>query len=292
MIFNKAYSGKTYSQYLANATYYSYRSDGYFAGVSMSIDISPDAMTYATLTGWTQVSKKGKTFYQCVSGRYIDLTEGNWQLYDSNPGMYSQSAAQKLVNTIIANNKTIIANNLLCARYAEKLTTDQKNLVRDLQYRLEQRNKALIDSGTCNGLTQSYPAGYAELQPYLDALMSDSSGHVSLSDTNQGVGSVTVTIIVTAIVIASLSTAAYFAYKAYAAQSEQDVKYSKELTKILTEKLTPEEYQQLMSETKGIVTKARIWQSIGNYGRLITFAAVGVGAFFLYKLFTNNGKES
>lgn len=263
-----------------DAVTYELYADGIFRGVGVD-----DLAVRVVTTGWAYVRSLKATMYQTTSGEWIELSEG-WKVAGTDTNTYSRKDAQALVDKIIKNNKVIIANNLLCARYAEKLTADQRNRVRALQTRLEQRNSALIESGLCEGLEQSYPTGYSELQPYLNKLMTTTDSGI------YGVGSVTVTIIVVALVIASLSTAAYFAYKAYAAQSEQDVKYSKELTKILTEKLTPEEYQQLMSETKGIVTKARIWQSIGNYGRLITFAAVGVGAFFLYKLFTKNGKES
>lgn len=273
MTFNKKYSGKTYTANGAEIAWWTLRDDGRFAGTSIDVSAA-DYRVYATLTGWTAVGRDGTKYYQATSGEYIDMADG-WGLYESAP-IYSQSAAQRLVDQIIRNNRTIIANNLLCARYSGKLTAEQLQQVRDLQSRLEKRNSALIDAGVCSGLSKSYPQDYVELQPYLEQLMQ--AGAVS------GVGSVTVAIVVTAVVIASLSTAAYFAYKYYAEQSEQDVEFSKDLTKTLTSKLTPEEYQQLLSETKGKLTKAKILTNIGSTGRLLILAAAGVGAYFLYKL--------
>lgn len=275
MTFDKTIAGKVYVGTGGDVALYTLRADGAFAGASVGTDLGAYGV-YVTLTGWKATSSRGTVGCQTTTDDYIIMSEG-WQLYGEGT-QYSRRSAQALVDQIIDNNKLIIANNLLCARYAEKLTPEQRNAVRGLQQRLEERNSALIDAGVCEKLEQSYPAGYAELQPYLDRLMN-----------NTGVGSVTVTIIVTAIVIASLSTAAYFAYKAYAAQSEQDVKYSKELTKILTEKLTEEEYQQLLTETKGIVTKARIKQSLGTYGKVGVMALCAVGGYFLYKLLQQNG---
>jgi hypothetical protein len=107
---------------------------------------------------------------------------------------------------------------------------------------------------------------------------------------SDGVGIATwAVVVIAAVVIASLSTAAYFAYKYYASEAEKDVKYSKELTKILTEKLTPEEYQQLLNETKGIVTKARIMQSIGGLSKYLLIGGAVVGGALLFRLIKNKG---
>lgn len=272
--FYKSAAGMIRQANSAEAYIYERGTDGIFRGVSISVDESGIAER-VTLTGWACIRTGKNTMYQTTTGEYIDLNDG-WAVVGSAT-LYSQSQAQSLVNKIIRNNQTIIANNLFCARYSEKLTKQQRQQVVVLQQRLEERNNALIEDGVCGNLEQSYPAGYAELQPYLQSLMD-----------RQGVGSVTVTIIVAALVIASLSTAAYFAYRSFAAESEQDVKFSKELTKTLMSKLTPEEYEQLRQETKGIVTKARLRQSLSNYSKILTMAAAGIGAYFLYKTFMNH----
>lgn len=273
MNFNATYQGKVYA--LAGGILYSF-SDGVLKGVQVSANI--DDNTYVNrhqvaLTGYYVISKSGNVGWQTTSGEYIIMNEG-WEYMGVVPIMkYSQKQAQALVNKIIKNNKIIIQNNLLCARYANKLTEDQKADVRQLQYRLQARDKALQAGQLTTDIQTSYPAGYAELSAYLDALM-----------LGESIGIATWAVVVIACtVIAATATAAYFAYKSYADESEKDVKFSKELTSILTSKLTEEEYQQLLAETKGIVTKARIKQSISSYGNILWIAAIGVGGVLLYR---------
>lgn len=207
---------------------------------------------YTYCTGYyLEVSSSDSMVYiQSTQGIYliVDLSNPTWSFeYGSAVSEKSSAQAQGVIDTILKNNRTIIENNLVCARFTYKLTTEQKKQLYDLQTRLTERNNALLKNEYVTTETVAAPEGYNQLENYLNTFMS--SG---------GIGSVTVAIVVAAVVVASLSTAAYYAYKYYADQSEQDVKYSNELTKILTEKLTDEEYQQLLSETKGIVTKARL----------------------------------
>lgn len=242
---------------------------------------------YVLLTGVYVYFTKSQRYYVTRSGGYITYdifsNYGSWQNdwkqdgFGKKSAEYSQTQAQALVNKIIKNNKIIIANNLLCARFASKLTEAQKSQVRELQNRLQARNNALQAGQLTTNVQTSYPAGYAELSAYLDALMA-----------GETIGLATWAIVViAATVIAATATAAYFAYKAYADESERDVKYSKELTAILTSKLTEEEYQMLLNETKGIVTKARIKQSLSSYGKALTIAGLLVGGALLYKYFKN-----
>lgn len=248
-----------------------------------------DKGDYATCTGYYTGQNSGDPDTQ----KYwlLQTTNGLWLLCDTESESSSawvlserttklsdksQSAAQKYIDTIIANNKTILGNNLLCARFSSKLSTAQKRKLYDLQTRLQERNEALQNDSLTTGLEEGTPAGYKELEGYLDSFMS------------AGVGSAVVSIIITAIVIASVSTAAYYAYKYYAEQSEADVKYSDELTKILTSKLTDEEYQQLMNETKGLVTKATIKAKFGSsITKYIGIAALVIGGVLLFKNLLN-----
>ena len=226
-----------------------------------------------TLTGWNLVTESGNTMYQTTSGGFIDLMDG-WQSRGTSTA-YSVNSAQKYVNEIIANNKLILQNNLVCARFANKLTTQQRQTLRGLQSRLQARNESLLNSGMTYQAETSYPQGYAELGGYLTELM----------NTTDGIGVVvsgTAIIVVSCIVAASLATAAYFAYRYMAQESKDDVKYSKELTNILTSKLTPEEYEQLKDETAGIVTKARIKQSLSTLGNVGTFALLGAAGVMAY----------
>ncbi len=190
----------------------------------------------------------------------------------------SQSQAQAFVNTIISNNRHILSNNLLCARFADRLTKKEQTTLYNLQYRLQERNSSLQNDSLVTNQHTGTPAGYKELQSYLSAFMNGEKIGVVWS----------AVIIISAVVIASLSTAAWFAYKYYAAQSEDDVKYSDELTKTLLSKLTEEEYNQLMAETKGIVTKATIKARLGsNISKYIGLAALVVGGLLVLKNWKN-----
>ena len=224
---------------------------------------------------------------QTTAGVYISVEFYNdeWKnVWNTTPDYervkgYGQSQAQYLVDKIIKCNIQIVQNNLICARYANKFTAAQQQQIRDLQKRVIARENALKDQGLCSDIKTSYPTGYAELAPYMERLMS-----------NNGVGVATwAVVVIAAVVIGALSTAAYFAYKYYASEAEKDVKYSKQLTRILTEKLTPEEYQQLLNETKGIVTKARIMQSIGGFSKYLLIGGAVVGGALLFRLIKNKG---
>lgn len=265
--FNATYQGRVYAS--QGGIIYSLI-DGLFKGVGVDLNTPR-----VTLTGYTAVSSRGSVGYQTKSGEYIILSEG-WEYIGNAPIMqYSQTQAQAQVNKIIANNKIIISNNLLCARYAQKLTEEQRAAVRTLQSRLMERNAALQNQGLTTNVQSSYPAGYAELSPYLERLMS-----------GEAVGIATwVVVVIAATVLAATATAAYYWYKSLADESEQDVKYSKELTQILTSKLTEEEYAQLLDETKGIVTKSKIKAALGSYwGIAKTLLIGGAAAYAAYKI--------
>ena len=266
MNFDATYQGKVYS--MAGGILYSLV-NGTFKGVGVDVNTPRVA-----LTGYTATSSRGSVGYQTTSGEYIILSEG-WQFVGNAPIMqYSQSAAQAQVNKIIKNNKAIICNNLLCARYASKLTADQQADVRTLQNRLMARNSALQDAGLVSNVQTSYPAGYAELSAYLDALMQ-----------GEAIGVATwVVVVIAATVIAATATAAYCAYKYLADESERDVKYSKQLTATLVSKLTEEEYQQLLDETKGMLTKSKIKSLVRGSWGTIKIAAAVVGAYAFYKI--------
>lgn len=233
--------------------------------------------SYTTTGYYYQVG--GVQYLQTTTGLYIyvDYSESNlaWSVQENatRPKTYSTAQAQSVVDTILTNNQIILCNNLLCARFANKLTEKQRNDVRSLQERLQQRNSALQAEGLVRVDSTGVPGGYAEMSPYLERLMS-----------GEAIGFATwVTIIIYATVIAGLGTAAYYGYKALADESERDVKYSKELTKILTSKLTDEEYQQLLNETKGIVTKAKIKSTLGSYWDVVKWAAIGFAGYTAYK---------
>ena len=273
MTFNKNRSGQILQ--MVNGAVYYINSDGRFAYAG----VDTGAVAQVTLTGWTTTSDKGNTMWQTTGGGYIDLSDG-WR--GVGTATYSGRSAQSYVDEIIKNNQIILQNNLVCARFANKLTSTQLATLRGLQSRLNNRNKSLLEDGMVTVKDTSYPRGYADLANTLNEVMATGGG-------TSGIGvvvSTTVVIVVAAVVVASLATAAYFAYKAFANESRDDVKFSKELTRTLTSKLTEEEWQMLQDETQGIVTKARVKQSLSNLGTLGTFLLAGgvvLGGLWIYK---------
>ena len=273
MKFNIKIAGIYYTATNEYAITYWMRDDRSFAGVSASSSFGENRITVA-LSGWQETStKSGCLMSETIDGYWIDITDG-WSVTGYNVN-YSVSRAQELVNGIIKNNETILCNNILCARYSNKLTEAQKRTLYELQSRLNARNEALLNKELVSVSTVGAPSGYAELEGYLTSFMQ--SG---------GVGSLSIaTIVIVATVIVAAGTAAYLCYKKYYDESVQDVKYSNELTKVLASKLTDEEYQQLMRETRNIVTKASIRSRLNGGMRLVYFgAALLAGGALLYYL--------
>lgn len=266
--FDKSASGKFYRS-TQDAFVYDYRPEwDKFAAVN-----SGGQGATVALSGWWTTSSGGYKMYQTVNGQYIDIAEG-WTA-TGKVYTYSQADAQSYVNKLIANNKQILQNNLLCARFKNHLSTDQKQTLYNLQSRLQSRNLQLVNDGLVTQVRNSEAYGYSYLNGYLEDFM--------LQGVGVGLVVSTTTIVVSCVVIAALSTAAYFAYLALYKESAQDVKYSDELTKTLLTKLTPEEYQQLLQETQGVVTKAKIKSRIYGYGDVLKYGLIAAGGYFLYK---------
>lgn len=244
-----------------------------------------DKGRYVECTGWLRGNDKIADWYyaQTIDGRFVllnynakSISECGWSLYKRRT--YTASAAQKLIDKLISNNKRILENNLLCAYYSNRLSSQQKRDVVTLQRRLEARNDSLKEDGYVSNLITSQPPGYKELLPYLTSL-------------ENSVGSTTATIIVSCVVIAALATAAYFFYKNLYEESEDDVKYSDELTKTLMSKLTPEEYEQLKKETAGLITKAKIKQKFASFGSGAKVMLIAAAVVVLWPQIRKNFKE-
>lgn len=227
-----------------------------------------------TLTGWAWMD--GNTLYLQTleqSNTYIQLTQDNdtWEYLGASSKSVTVSQAQDVINGIIRNNQYILNNNLLCARFIKKLTKQQRQTLYNLQYRLQVRNEALKNDELLRNQQEGYPEGYSEFESELESFMRNPNiGVVTLS--------ATAIICISAVVVGALSTAAYFAYQAYFKESEQDVKYSRELTETLQRKLTEEEYQRLLEETAGLLTRQKISQQIASLGgNLRNLLLVGFG---------------
>lgn len=278
MRFNSKYSGQYYQ--LQGGDIYTLRGDGRFAYTSAG----DEGLVMVQLTGYYRNGADGSAMYQTTSGGWIRMADG-WENTGYAPiRQYSQKDAQYYVNKVLKANASILENNLFCARFASRLTDDQQATLYMLQSRLESRNKQLLSDGLLEDQQVATPPGYSLLSNDLASFMQAYSTGAKIS----GVGALATTIVVTAIVIASLATAAYFAYKYMASEAEKDMKYSEELTKILIEKLTPEEYDKLMQETQGIVTKSKLIAKFGGALSVMKLALLAGAGLAIYKLITQN----
>jgi len=223
------------------------------------------------LTGFYFIGTQYR-WYQIAGGEFILWDESNTYLTDKKETK-TYKEAQDIVSKMIENNKRIVENNLLCARFANKLTADEKRSLYALQVRLDERNQQLMNDQLLQSQKESTPAGYNNFATYLSNFMQ-----------SQSVGSITATIIIAAVVIAAMSTAAYWLYQYYYGESVKDVQFSDDLTKKLTVKLTAEEYQQLMKETNGLVNKAVVSERFSSFlkGGVTKLAIFGVLGYLGY----------
>lgn len=274
MKFNSKYAGQYYT--LQGGEVYVLRGDGRFAyaGANTASNI------IVQLTGYY---KQGTSsiMYQTTQDGWIKLSDG-WQNTGYAPiRQYTAKDAEYYVNQVIRNNAHILENNLFCARFASKLNDDEQYELYRLQSALQARNERIVNDGLCTDIKVSSPPGYSKLDGYLNQFMQAYANSAEINGV--GVISTTAIIVVSCIVVGSLATAAYFAYKAFAAESEKDVKYSDELTKTLLNKLTPEEYEQLKRETNGIVTKTRLSSRFNGAFGLLKWLLIGAAGYVVYR---------
>lgn len=271
MNFQSKYSGQFYK--LKDGHCYTWRADGKFAYTG----VYTGKVYVVQLTGYYMPGDDGTNMFQTTNGLWIRMNDG-WENTGYSPiRHYTQKDAQYYVDKVIKANATILENNLFCARFANRLTEDEQSRLYQLQINLEERNNKLLSDGLCTGQKTSTPPGYTQLSNDLATFMQAHSYGSSIG----ALVSVS-TIIVVAIVVASLATAAYFAYKYMAAEAEQDVAYSEELTKTLMAKLTPEEYEQLKQETRGIVTKAKLNAKFGSALSFLKWGLLAAAGLVVY----------
>lgn len=257
--YNKAIAGLKFT----SAAYYVGSAD-LSRFVAASSDVANDTRTHI-LSGWFFVGNT-KTWYQDTLGYWVT---GGYQKVKAP--VYGDG--QDYINAIINNNVHIYENNLLCAFCSKYMTAEDQQELQNLQNRLLIRNQALQNNILTTGVKKNYPKGYVNLYDQLQSL----TGKVGV------VISTTAMIVISATVIAAVGAAAYFAYKAFAAESADDVKFSDELTAKLVSKLTKEELAQLYDETEGIVTSARLkerFSTIAGFSSTL-FWVLG-GAALLY----------
>lgn len=277
--YNSQYSGK----YYAGSKYYTMTDGSLSFNVFAALD-GRAAIVTQQLTGY-YFQQSGKTYYQTTTNVFIDLADG-WEYTGYSPlAAYSTRDAQYFVDKVIKGNQHVLKNNLVCARFANRLTEDEQLMLYQLQSRMSKRNDQLASDGLCVQQKISSPPGYNDLSNHLQSFMNAYASGESI-----GLVISTSTIIIAAVVIGSLATAAYFAYKYLASEAEKDVKFSDDLTRTLLSRLTPEEYEQLMRETQGIVTKSKILSSIGGGLGLLKWGLLAVAGFVVYRTIKKKGE--
>ena len=268
LLYNSAFAGY---QFTADQYYIGYADLSRF--VAAGSDIATDTRNHI-LSGF-YFEGNNAVWYQDTLGYWVT---GGYQTTKAT----AYGDGQDYINLIIRNNKKIYENNLLCAAAAKYMTADDLQLLQELQNRLLIRNQALENDNLTTSRKKDYPAGYINLYDKLQTLL------------NQKIGVVVSTgamIVVSAVVLTSIGLAAYFAYKAFAAESEDDVKFSDELTAKLVAKLSAEELAQLYDETEGIVTKARLKEKFGTVagiGSTLLWLVAGGAAVYWW----NNRRKS
>jgi hypothetical protein len=240
------------------------------------------AGTIVTLTGWYDGNKYYIVEYP---GYYISI--GEWAQLSSESA--SPSQAQSEINKLIQNNQIIFENNLLMSRFINAMSISEKNTLYYLQKRLEERDNMLREADVFSQMQEAKIMGYSNYQNYLNNFMSSYSSGVGL------VISTTAAIIIGAVVVASLSTAAYFAFKSAYEESVQDVKLSKKLLQTLSKyNISEEDMAIIEQETQGIVTKAvfmeKINTTLGNFKNIIIFGALGYIGYELYNRYKKSKK--
>lgn len=265
----------------AITTYYSDGSKGLTFIQNGSGGFAVDAGTVVTLTGWYFLNQDYACFYIVEYPGYY-IYNHNWSIIEGTIQPKTQAQAQSLINRLLKNNQIIFENNLLLARFANKLNSSEKQNLYYLQKRLEQRDNMLREADVFSQMQEARIMGYSNYENNLVQFM---------TSYQQGVGvviSTTTAIIIAVVVIGSLSTAAYFAFKALYEESVKDVELSKKMLQTLAKyNISEEDMRIIEQETQGIVTKAVLMEKInttfGNIKNILLYGALGYVGYQLYK---------
>lgn len=272
--FSKEIQGYIYKS-TADSYEYNLRDDGKFAGVGINIDNSVANKT-CTLTGYYVERTAGK---MCLTDCGFWILTSEWENTNQRGTVkeYTDADANRLLAEIIRNNKIVLQNNLICARFSKYLTNSEKRSVAILQQNLETRNSQLKNSNLVTSVEVAEPKGVANYATYLNTLIQE------YNDGKLGIAvSTIVTIVVGVMAIAGIGTIVYFNYKQVYADSVLDVQYSEELLEKLKSKLTEEEFKQLEKETQGMITKAYFKGTGTGATGLLKWALIAVGGYVAY----------
>ena len=231
--------------------------------------------------------------YLQILGNFGEYGHGYVNASDINqtPGKQAQasddSAAQKLVNKLIYNNKVLTENNLLCAGLMQKIVkagvkipSNYTNTLSILQGNLEARNHRLESSPYFDIKKTATPAGYNKYSALLTEIAENPN------NPRIGIAPVVIYIIASVVITALLGWIVYFIFKPDYADSEADLVISRDLMKAL-DTLEPEAKAAVIADLEGQIDKANVEGKVSgkkegsaSMFKNIGLFAAGIGIFF------------
>lgn len=265
------------------------RPDGKYAVVTATINVDVIAITTGRYLTFGDGSIGFQIQYNGSYGYIFSDTLDQWAIVADNG---TARSAQSEFDQLIANNKRILENNLLCVAaidMCEKtgvaLPAKFRADVVKINNRLSNRNEQIKNSGVVSDMvTASSPDMSVYNQKLIDFIA------------NPGIGIVisgTVALIVSGIILLTGAAIAYALFKKLNAESKVDMSYSDELTAELMRFLPPKVYEQLMKENAANEKKAT--EAINNasgksFLTTAKYLAVGFLGFWAIDKFLQNRK--
>ena len=252
------------------------------------------------LTGYYISYGGNKTMYQAINTKnamvYIlsdQISSGDWLPDTTATSTTKYGDGQKLANNLIANNFTILENNLLCAGIISKaekkgISTPVavKKQISYLQSRLQQRDEKLLNSALIQSKQTAAPKGFLMYKNELQNVM-DTPG--------VGVAPIIIYIVFSVVITALISYLVYLKFQPDYTDSKADLVMSDALTKAIA-KASPEEKAAAIADLEGQVdaayVKGKTDASFSGILKTAGYLAAGFLGFTLIdKFITNRGNK-
>jgi len=254
-----------------------------YPGFSSVVFLDGKNLRIGFLTGYYTI-KDGVNLFQVEfeNDFTFDGVAYHWGCVDASQyrtyDVGKDSSAKNIMANLIANNKTILENNLLCAGMisymeanGETVPVAHRSVLYNLQSRLEARNGKILNSPFIDSKQTASPTGFDQYASNLQSFMN-----------NPGIGIAPVVIyLVVTVVITLLSTALiYLMFKPDYSESKSHLKQSSDLTKALAT-LSPEARARAIADLEGQIDKAYITGKTDGSGGGILKTGMYLGAGFL-----------
>jgi len=192
--------------------------------------------------------------------------------------MGTSSGAKSMIDGLIANNKSIIENNLLCAGMLSYMTAKgievpliHKQQLYRLQGRLTARNEKILSSPFIDAKQTAAPVGFSKYSESLNNFM---------NDPRVGIAPVIIYIVVSVVFTLLVSAIIYLVFKTDYTDSKADLKVSEDLTKALST-LSPEAKAAVLADLNGQVDEAYLKGKFDGSGMGILKTAGYLAAGFI-----------